>query len=66
MLLADLLLDKIRDQLSRYFASFLSREKILERHPTKHILNFHIASDRVSFTVKLLRGRMSLLGDNVW
>lgn len=44
MLLTDLLLDEVRYQLSRDLASFLSREEILERHPAKHILKFHIAS----------------------
>lgn len=44
VLLTDLLLDEIRHQSSRDFASFLSREEVLERHTAQHILEFHVAS----------------------
>jgi hypothetical protein len=45
MLLANLLLDEIRHQLSRDLASLLRREEILERHSTEHTLCVHIAPD---------------------
>lgn len=43
MLLSDLLLDKIRDELSGDFASLLRCKEILERHSTKHVLDLHVA-----------------------